>query len=178
MISIEGNTPNFKLTNDQFATVAGLVKLDVGQDYDIVEDQDGRIHLWVHWERAEAGLTPTRYWIEVDGNVSLAEDVDWDWEGVGEPTPEDAVVDELIAQGLVEEVDGMVTVEVEWFRTETFAGQVQMPEGYTLEDDEFGEQLEDAIHNLSAPEEAAAFDGCTEFEITKKRIITKEDTNG
>jgi hypothetical protein len=93
MIKFEINTFPFALTNDQFSTIAGLIKLDPAQDYDIVEgDTDGIVWLWVHWEKADPKLTPTRYWIHVDGNVSLVEDVDWDWqgtttEGVGTPTP-------------------------------------------------------------------------------------------
>ncbi|QWY82823.1 hypothetical protein PP641_gp083 [Arthrobacter phage SilentRX] len=167
MIKFEINKFPFALTNDQFSTIAGLVKLDPAQDYDVVEgDGEGRVWLWVHWEKADPDLTPTRYWVEADGNVSLAEDVDWDWQGVGEPTPEPE------PDGPPE---GMVAVEVEWFRGEQFAGQVWVEEG--LEGDAFDEAVEDAIHNLSQPEENSAFAGCSEFDVTKKRIIPKEETN-
>lgn len=89
MIRFEINEFPFALTNDQFSTIAGIIQHGPSRDYDIVEgDTDGIVWLWVHYGEA-AGMTPSRYWIEVDGTVSLIEDVDWDWndKGVGAPTP-------------------------------------------------------------------------------------------
>ena len=92
MIKFEINEFPFALTNDQFSTIAGLIQRGPASDYDIVEGDQGRgmVWLWVHYGESGGRLTPTRYWIEVDGSVSLVEDVDWDWnEGVGTPTPQD-----------------------------------------------------------------------------------------
>lgn len=81
MIRIEPNNPTFALTNDQLKAVVDMVNehgWDI--DYDIVEhdrDNSGIVWLWVHDE----GVNPTRYWIEVDGQISLAEEVTWDWKG-------------------------------------------------------------------------------------------------
>lgn len=184
MISIEPNSEKFALTHAQLATISGMTKAAPDVDYDIVEGDQGRglVWLWVHWEGVDPSLTPTRYWIEADGSISNSEDVDWDWQGVVVATPEGGIVDQLIEQGPVEESftvdapEGMVTVEVEWFRGEQFAGTVWVEEG--LEEDPFAEAVEDAIHNLSQSEENAAFDGCTDFRVTKTRIIPKEEANG
>lgn len=90
MIKFEINEFPFALTNDQFSTIAGIIQHGPSRDFDIVEGDQGRgmVWLWVHYGTA-AGMTPTRYWIEADGNVSLVEDVDWDWndKGVETPTP-------------------------------------------------------------------------------------------
>lgn len=89
MIRFEINEFPFALTNDQFSTIAGIIGTATWRDYDIVEgDTDGIVWLWVHHEAGN----PDRHWIHTDGNVSLVEDVDWDWqgattEGVGTPTP-------------------------------------------------------------------------------------------
>jgi hypothetical protein len=83
MIKFEINEFPFALTNDQFATIAGLIQRGPTSDYDIVEgDTDGIVWLWVHYGESGGALTPTRYWIQTDGNVSLVEDVTWDWKGI------------------------------------------------------------------------------------------------
>lgn len=90
MIRFELESYNFALTNDQFNTIAAIIQKDTSLDYDVVEhDATGSVWLWVHHEQEPGGGNPTRHWIDVDGNVSLVEDVDWDWneEGVGAPTP-------------------------------------------------------------------------------------------
>lgn len=83
MISIEANDYPFTLTGDQFATIAGLTQRQPGGDYDIIEaDTNGIVWLWVHYGQRGGPLTPTRYWIETNGGVSLVEDVTWDWKGI------------------------------------------------------------------------------------------------
>lgn len=79
MITFEFNQLPHNITNDQFATVAGIIQNDVGLDYDVVEGEEGRIFLWVH--PFDDTINPTRHWIDVDGNVTLSEEVDWDWKG-------------------------------------------------------------------------------------------------
>lgn len=77
MIRFEINELPFALTNDQFETIASLIQLDPGLNFDIVEgDTNGIVWLWSHWEDS----LPTRHWIEVDGTISTLEEVDWDWD--------------------------------------------------------------------------------------------------
>lgn len=80
MISFEFNELPNVMTNDQFSTIADIVAKDVGLNYDVVEGEVARIWLWVHpFDEAQ---NPTRHWIDVDGNVTLSEEVTWDWKGI------------------------------------------------------------------------------------------------
>lgn len=80
MIRFESNSPTFAITNDQYNTITTLIGVDWSLNYDVVEgDTEARIWLWVHPE--DESLNPHRYWIEVDGSISLSEEVDWDWKG-------------------------------------------------------------------------------------------------
>lgn len=80
MIRFEINELPFAITNDQFNTISTIVSRDPSLNYDVVEgDTEARVWLWAHPE-SEA-LNPTRHWIEVDGTISLTEEVDWDWKG-------------------------------------------------------------------------------------------------
>jgi len=90
MIKFEINEFPFALTNDQFDKINDIIRCAPELDYDIVEGDQGRgmVWLWAHHEVEDECENPTRYWIEVDGTVSLAEEVTWDWSGVGTPTPE------------------------------------------------------------------------------------------
>lgn len=81
MIRFEINELPFAITNDQFGSIAYLIVGDLSLNYDVVEgDTDSRIWLWVHPE--DESINPTRHWIEVDGTISLTEEVDWDWKGL------------------------------------------------------------------------------------------------
>jgi hypothetical protein len=86
MIKFEINEFPFALTNDQMVRIYTLIaEYGWDLDYDVVEgDTNGIVWLWVHHEDGN----PTRCWIETDGIISLSEDVDWDWQGVGTPTPQ------------------------------------------------------------------------------------------
>ena len=69
-----------QITNDQFAAVIDLVnEFGWALDYDVIPHDDGStIFLWVHHG---TGQNPTRHHIDIDGEVTLHEDVDWDWMG-------------------------------------------------------------------------------------------------
>jgi hypothetical protein len=85
MIRIEANDYPFTITADQFAKVVELIAGDYTADYDIVEgDTNGIIWLWVHSaeDADEPDENPSRHWIDVDGTVSLSEEVTWDWKGI------------------------------------------------------------------------------------------------
>jgi hypothetical protein len=81
-------------------------------------------------------------------------------EGVGAPTP----------QPVYETPANATLVRLEWFRTETFSAEVEVVD-YDPDADDMEERLEDIIHNLDRSDEAAAFEGCSEFEITRKKVI-------
>lgn len=80
MINFEFNDPPSQITNDQLNAVIEMInEHGWGLNYDIVEGEEARIWLWVHpFDEAE---NPTRIWIDVDGYVSLREEVTWDWRG-------------------------------------------------------------------------------------------------
>jgi hypothetical protein len=107
MIKFEINEFPFALTSDQFIKISHMILRAPELDYDIVEGDQGRgmVWLWAHHEVEEECENPTRYWIEVDGAVSNVEEVDWDWQGVGTPTPEttEAAVDKQVWAALSRE---------------------------------------------------------------------------
>jgi hypothetical protein len=83
MIRIEPDTNAPVLfTNEQFATAQRIIALEPDLHYDMVEErfkQDSvtysRLMLW-RWPATREG-TPTRTWINPDGNIPIDEDVDW-----------------------------------------------------------------------------------------------------
>lgn len=85
MIKFEINEFPFALTNDQFDKINDVIRCAPELDYDIVEGDQGRgmVWLWAHHEAEPECENPTRYWVEIDGTVSLAEEVDWDWQDTG-----------------------------------------------------------------------------------------------
>lgn len=80
MISFQFNKPPSAITNDQFITLTSIMAHHGWDlDYDVVEgDTAGIIWLWVH---PADGTNPTRNWIAVDGELTLEEEVTWDWKG-------------------------------------------------------------------------------------------------
>jgi hypothetical protein len=68
------------------------------------------------------------------------------------------------------------TVRVSWFHTETFERDFEVPIDFDMEDDEQHEELMEQIANLDHAEMTAAFEGCTEREITE--VIPIEENPG
>lgn len=80
MIRFEFNVLPNEVTNDQFEKISDIIALDRGLNYDVIEGEEARIWLWVHPFDEEQN--PIRHWIDVDGNVTLSEEVTWDWKGI------------------------------------------------------------------------------------------------
>jgi hypothetical protein len=80
MISFEFNQLPHNITNDQLNAVVDMInEYGWGLNYDIVEGEEACIWLWAHpFDEAE---NPTRIWIDVDGQITLQEEVTWDWKG-------------------------------------------------------------------------------------------------
>lgn len=86
MIKLTATEGELALTNDQFSTIHDLIdEFGWALDYEVVEyegnpERKGVVHLWVHHQDSR----PTRHHIDIDGEVFLNEDVDWDWKGTTE----------------------------------------------------------------------------------------------
>lgn len=81
-ISPEISTSPFLLTNDQFIAAAEIITTSPQFHYDLDEERTKylgitrtKLFLWT-WPADRSG-TPTRTWIDEDGEVSLVENVDW-----------------------------------------------------------------------------------------------------
>lgn len=59
------------------------------------------------------------------------------------------------------------TVRVSWYHTETFERDFEVPVDFDMENDDHHEALMEDIAGLDHDEMTAAFEGCTEREITE-----------
>ena len=65
-------------------------------------------------------------------------------------------------------------IEIEWYHTETFTATVEVEDDFDLNGEDADEDLEEIICNFSRPEEASAFTGCTDRQITRKKEVSDD----
>ena len=64
-------------------------------------------------------------------------------------------------------------VEISWFATETFTATVEVDEDFDPEAEDADEYLDEIICDMDQEELTAAFQDCTEREITNKKEVTQ-----